>query len=230
MELSTRFRLLTGLDAEPRLELVAQVPAARVRTPAPPTAASDESLYDDRVDAATRAVAIARSRVRELTGSNGITALLSGYLGFGAAESSFGDLSSSGSFGVYGLRVHLSYPLFRGGESVALTEARAELRRAEARRHEAVVDARARYVEYRLREDSAARRMDLLRRSVEAARARRETVERLIREGLRSQGDLAQADADLLRRELALIAAQVERWKMAERIARMTGVAREGGS
>ena len=139
--------------------------------------------------------------------------MLSGYAGLGAAQSSFGSLTSEGSFGVYGLRIHLSYPLFRGVDGLSLAEARADLEHNLSLQSEAVDAARLKASEYRLRLSSAEKRIDLLRRSLETAREREAALARLVEGGVRLPSDLAHARADRARRQVALLGAEVERWK-----------------
>lgn len=212
IDAATRLRLLTTLDHEPLVALdESAVPAA------------GDAVRDDRLEAATIAVAESHARLRELHATGGFRALLSGFVGMGAAESSFRDLTSSGSFGVYGLRVHLSYPLFGSGGGVAVAEAQNSLLRNLAAQDEALVAAKARLAEYQLREQAARARIDLLTRSVDAARQRYAALERLVVAGLRTRADLGAAQADRIRREVVLLSAEVERWKTARLLARMTG-------
>jgi outer membrane protein TolC len=214
IDAATRLRLLTGLESEPvvSLELSSSRPGGN-------------GLKDDLVDATRGAVDESRARLREIESSNGFRALLSGFAGFGTAQSSFGDLSSRGSFGIYGLRIHLSYPLFRGMNGLPLAEARADLRHNLAAHDAAVEAAKARSAEYRLREESATRRMEVLRRSMDAARLREESLQRLVDAGVRSVSDLSHAKADRTRREVTLLQAEVERWKAARLLEWMTAAA-----
>jgi outer membrane protein TolC len=214
IDAAARLRLLTGVEAEPKLVLDLSQPVAPMVT--------RENATDDSVQAATVALEASRARLREVTMFSGFRATLSGFGGFGGASSRFRDISSRGSFGVYGLRLNLSYPLFRGGGGVAVVEARADVAQSEAIRAAAVEAARLRAAEYQLREETSRRRIALLQQSIEVAKQREESLQRLVSAGIRSDSDLAQARGERVRREADLLAAQVERWKAARLLARMT--------
>ena len=217
IDAATRLRLLTGIGTEPVVTL--DVTAV---------ATTGAGLADDTVEATKGAVDESRARLREIEASSGFRALLQGFVGFGTAQSSFGDSSSRGSFGIYGLRIHLSYPLFRGMNGLPLAEAHADLRQNLAAHDAAIVAAQARAAEYRLREESAARRVALLRQSADAARLRQESLQRLVDAGVRGQADVAHARADRTRRQVALLQAEVERWKAARLLEWMTSGAAPG--
>jgi outer membrane protein TolC len=214
IDAASRLRILTGVEAEPRLVL----------DPSEPVAAEvvSDKLLDDYVKATTIAVDESRARLREVNASSGFRAMLSGFAGVGTAESDFRHVSSNGSFGVYGLRLNLSYPLLGGTGAIAIAEARADVAQSVAMRDAAIRAARARASEYQIREETARKRIDLLRRSLEVASEREQALARLITGGLRSEGDLELAEADRIRRQADLLAAEIERWKAARLLARMT--------
>jgi outer membrane protein TolC len=214
IDAAARLRLLTGVEAEPKLVLDLSQPA--------PAAVTSENATDDSVQAATMALEASRLRLREVTMFSGFRATLTGFGGFGSASSRFRDNSSRGAFGVYGLRLNLSYPILRGGGSIAVVEARADVAQSEANRAAAVETARLRAAEYRVREETSRRRIDLLQQSIEVSKQREESLQRLVSAGIRSDSDLAQARGERVRREADLLAAQVERWKAAQLLARMT--------
>jgi len=213
IDAATRLLLLTGLESEPAVTIDLAQPVA---TPAA------DFVRDDLVDATTAAVEQSRVRLREVTLSNRFRATLSGFAGVGTAESHFRDSSSAGSFGVYGLRLYLSYPLFTGTSGLPLAEARLDLAQSEASRDAALVAARSRASEYRLREQTAGKRMELLAESIRAARLREESLRRLVTAGVRSETDVEYARAELARREADLAAAEVDRWKASRLLERMT--------
>lgn len=201
IDAAMRLQLLTGLEDEPDVTLDSSAAAKTV------------SVTDERVRAISVALEESRARLRQVAAGRGFQAMLSGYAGVGAARSSFGSLASEGSFGVYGLRIHLSYPLFRDADGLSLAEARADLEHNLSLEAEAVDAARLEAAEYRLRLGSADRRIDLLRRSLEAAVEREAALVRLVEGGIRLPSDLAHARADRARRQVALLGAEVERWK-----------------
>jgi outer membrane protein TolC len=202
IDAAVRVQLMTGLEAEPEVTLGS-----------PGESPVAVAMIDDRMDAIAGALESSRARLRQVSAAGGFQAMLSGYAGVGAARSSFGSLTSDGSFGVYGLRIHLSYPLFRGLDRLSLAEARADLEQNLLLQAEAVDAARLKASEYRLRLGSAEKRIDLLHRSLEAASEREAVLTRLVEADLRLPSDLAHATADRARRQVALLGAKVERWK-----------------
>ena len=214
---SARLKMLTGVEEEPRV--VIDTPSSGPSGHLLPQAG--EGIEDDLLRASTLAVEQNRARYRALTTGNGLRAMLSGFGGFGAASSDFRGVTGQGSFGIYGLRVHLSYPLL-GPVSGAAAEARFALDQSIAARDAALDAARTRAVEYRAREESWRGRVALLRQSVEAAREREASVRRLVNAGVRNEGDLTLVQADRVRREGELLSAEVERWKADRLLARLT--------
>ena len=213
IDAAARLQLLTGLESEPVVAIDLAQHAA---------ISAVDSVRDDLVDATTAAVEQNRIRLREVASSSRFRATLSGFAGVGAAESHFRDSTSAGAFGVYGLRLHLSYPLFTGTGGLALAEARLDLAQSETSRDAALVVARSRASEYRLRERTAGKRTELLAESIRAARLREESLRRLVTAGLRSETDIEHARAELARREADLAAAEVDRWKASRLLERMT--------
>lgn len=214
IEAASRLRLLTGLESEPSVSLD---PAA-VRE----IAADAASFRDDVLDNANIAVEESRSRLEIARSGGGFRAFLSGFAGVGAAESDFRSQRSSGSFGIYGLRLNLVYPLIGGSSGVAIAQAQADLARSIAVRDEAMRAASVRAAEWKLRQETAARRAVLMEQSIDAARRRVDSLQRLVEGGVRSESDLAIARDDLLQREIDLLQTQIARWKAAQVLARMT--------
>ena len=214
---AARLQLLTGVEEEPQVVL----------DPAPVSfeQLDGRPLRDDWVDAASMTVEESEARLEQIKAANGFQAMLSGSLGVGAAESEFRGVQSDGTYGVYGLRVHLSYPLLGWTARIAVAEARADLQQAIVARDEAREAARLRAAEYLLRRDTSERRLALLRRSVEVTRQREESLQRLVEAGVRTESELAHAAAERTRREGEIIAAEVERWKAAQLLARMAAPA-----
>jgi len=208
-----KLRHFTGLEPEPTLV----IDLAQPGTGAP----TGEHASDDVVHAATIAVEESRARLRELHAANGFRAMLSGFVGIGAAESEFSSISSYGSFGVYALRVHLSYPLFGGVSKLPVVEARIDLERSLAARDAAIDAARTRAAEYELRAQTSRRRIVLMQESVERSKEREESLNRLVLAGVRPEADLVYARAERSRRETDLLAAEIEQWKAGRLLMRM---------
>ena len=211
---AARLRLLTGIAQEPDVVLDLAEPVVE--------SINGTVLRDEWIDAASMALDEARARLHQARAANGFQARLSGTLGFGAAQSDFRGEESSGSFGVYGLRVHVSYPLFDWSPRVGVVEAAVELAHATLAKEAAEEAASARAAEYLMRRESAEERIELLRRSVEAGREREESLRRLVEAGARSESELAQAVADRTLREGERLAAEVEQWKAGQLLTRMT--------
>ena len=209
-----RLRLLTGVETEPVIVVdLSKLPSrdgslARVR--------------DDSVDQAIVALEQGVVQTTKVRKGSGFQALLSGFAGFGSGHSDFRDIESSGAFGVYGLRLHLIYPLTGGATDIAVAEARLEQARAAAARDAALQAARARAAEYALRIETTTRRMELLEQSVAIGKAREESLQRLVAAGVRPENDLTRAREERNQREIDLIAVAVDRWKAAQLLARMT--------
>ena len=68
--------------------------------------------------------------------------------------------------------------------------------------------------------DGADKRIELLARAVALSLAREESVARLVAGGARNESQLALALVDTTRRQCDLLAAQVERWKLRQKLMR----------
>jgi outer membrane protein TolC len=224
IDAAARLQVLTGLDEAPAVVLDLEDPAAGAAVPP----ASAEMLRDDQVEASRIAVEDSRLRLREVVASTRFQARLTGFVGLGAAQSDFGGSSSYGTSGVYGLSVNLSYPLLGGRTAIQIAETRAALDQSIMYQDLAVEALRARASEYRLRAQIAQRRIALFRQSVAASREREESLQRLVRGGMRSESELVRAEAERTRREGELLAAEVERWKALQMLARVNEPAESG--
>jgi outer membrane protein TolC len=216
IDAAAKVQLLTGLETEP----VVVIDFANERTE-PPAA----ELRDDATDSMRIALDESRLRLREVVAMNGFRATLSAFIGLGAAQSEFRDVRGDDTSSIYGLRVNLSYPLFRGAGEIHIAEARAALQQNQIW-HDAAVDAaRTRAAEYRMRARTAERRIALMQQSVSAARSREQSLRRLVGGGVRAQSELIRAEAERTRREVDLLAARIERWKAGQLLDRMTAPA-----
>jgi outer membrane protein TolC len=196
-----------GLQTEPAVVLDASGPGDP----------RDVATTVERVDPNQAAVEESRARERAVAASSGFTATLSGLAGATTAHSEFNDVSSAGTYGIYGLRVQLSYPLLRS-TSLAAAEARIAVQESLRAQEDASAAARQRIASLRREEQTADRRIDLLRQLLEEARLAAASIERLANAGLRPGADVVFTQAEVERRRLDLLAAQVQRWKTAQRL------------
>jgi len=212
----SRLRALTGLDAERPVVLDTADAVAGV---------SDDAAIavDANVAAASAAVEDNRARLLEVRAASGFRAAISGTAGVASAQSSFQNATSSGAFGIYGLRVLLSYPLLRGNGAYDVAEAEARLAQSEAERDEVLAASRVRVASLLERDGTGRRRLALLQQSVEQANANVASLERLVGAGLRSDIDLATVRAEAARREVDVLSAQVAQWKVAQLLAHARG-------
>lgn len=208
---SARLIGILGLQSEPILSL------DRGELPA------NASMLRDRYLKATEAsLEENRARLRTLEGPSRLTATLSGFAGVSSGSSEFNDVTSSGTFGIYGLRVHLSYPLFRGAQ-VAAAEARLAVEESTRLRDEAATAASERAHSLRRQVRAGDRQIELLQQQLEETRLTAASVQRLADAGLRSNADLVFVAVDVARVESELLAMQVQRWKTVQRLRRFSG-------
>jgi outer membrane protein TolC len=204
-EAAAQLNILLGIEGEPELTINFSEPV--------PEAREVKGVRDARIEAATIATEESRSRLASARAAAGWRATLSGSAGAASAQSSYNDATSSGTFGIYGLRVHLSYPIFAGTSSASIAEAEADLQMRLAAREEAIDLARNRLTSLQTRVETERKRAALLRESLSEARRGRASTQRLIDAGLRLPGDIARSDAELARREADLLSVEVARWK-----------------
>ncbi len=214
IDAAAKLEWITGLEHEPTVVIDLQQSLPETTAGGP--------FRDDQMSALRFAVEDSRLRLRELIASTRFRLSLSGFVGFSAAESAFRDVTAAGAFGVYALRLHLTYPFFGGAAAINIAEARAALEQTLVWQDVALEAARARAAEYRLRIQTAEKRIDLYRASIEVANEREESLQRLVHGGVRTQNELIRAEAERTRRESELLAAEVERWKASRLLARMT--------
>lgn len=210
---SARLMEILRLPSEPRLALddVDLRPAA------------EETPLRDRYLAAMEvSLEEARMRVRTSELPSRLTATLSGFAGVTSASSEFRDVTSSGTFGIYGLRVHLAYPLIRNA-SLAAAEARLALVESTRLREEAEEAARKRADSLRRQLLASERQTELLQQQREEARLTAASVQRLSDAGLRTNTDVVFVALDVARLEAELLAAQVRRWKSVQRLRWLSG-------
>jgi len=207
---------LRKVDAEARLqELLGDVgeiaPVLDVPSALPPPPA---------LAAAERRVERARLFVREMEARRRPNVTLSGYAGAGAANSTFAGTTSSGAFGIYGVRVQLSLPLFDHTSDADVARAELELARAEADRDAALREAGRAAAQETRRIEAEKKRIAILAESYDVARRRQESMARLAGAGLRTDADALAAAGEVAERAMRLDEARVEEWKSTQRLRR----------
>jgi outer membrane protein TolC len=134
--------------------------------------------------------------------------------------SAFGGVANvtDGTFGLYGVRVTLSLPMFDGAVARRIAQARIEADDAARARTLAEKSEQNRAELLRMAMGAADKRIALLAQAAGVARQREESVTRLVRAGVRTENDLVDATAEIARREGDLLAVRVERWKLEQQL------------
>ena len=143
--------------------------------------------------------------------------LLSAFGGVAAVPSSY-EAADDGTFGIYGVRLSLTLPMFDAAAARRVAEARLQLEEASRVRATAETATRNRIDLLLLALDAAGKRIGLLTEAVAVARQRQESVARLVAAGVRSEAELLEAASALARRESDLLAARVDRWKLQQQL------------
>ena len=144
--------------------------------------------------------------------------LLSAFGGVASVPSTYNTDASSGTFGIYGMRVSLALPMFDAAAARRVAEARLDLEEAQRVRNVTAVATRNRFDLLWLAVAAADRRIALLTEAVDVAREREQSVSRLVTAGVRAEADLVEAANSLARRESDLLAVRVDRWKLQQRV------------
>ena len=144
--------------------------------------------------------------------------MLSAFGGVAAVPSSFQSSVEEGTFGIYGLRLSMTFPLLDAAAARRLAEARIEAEEATRVRNLTATATRNRIDLLWLAVAAADRRIQLLTEAVEVARRREESVSRLVTAGVRPESELVDAAAHVARRESDLLAVRVDRWKLEQRL------------
>jgi outer membrane protein TolC len=134
--------------------------------------------------------------------------------------SAFGGVADfrQGTSGLYGLRFTISLPMFDGSVARRVAQARMEAEDAARERSLREASERNRAELLRVAMTAAEKRIELLAHAVDIAKQREASVTRLVSAGVRSAGDLVDASTDVSRREMELLAVQVERWKLQQQL------------
>ena len=144
--------------------------------------------------------------------------LLSAFGGVAAVPSTFRGDADEGAFGIYGMRVTLSLPMFDASTARRLAEARLQFEEATRVRSITEVATRNRIDLLWLAMAASEKRIKLLTDAVEVARQRHESVTRLVLAGVRAEADLVETANAVARRESDLLAVRVDRWKLQQRV------------
>jgi outer membrane protein TolC len=147
--------------------------------------------------------------------------LLSAFGGVAAVPSSFHSNTEEGTFGIYGLRLTFTLPMFDPTSARHVAEARLELEDASRVRELTATATKNRLDLIWLGLAAAEKRLALLQQAVEVAKRRQESVVRLVTAGVRAEPDLVEAANDVARREADLLAVRVDRWKLYQTVRRM---------
>jgi outer membrane protein TolC len=144
--------------------------------------------------------------------------MLSAFGGMAAVPTTHRSDLQDGAFGVYGLRLSMSFPLLDTAAARRLAEARIEAEEAARVRSLTATATRNRIDLLWLAVAAADRRIELLTEAVNVARRREESVTRLVTAGVRPESDLVDAAAHVAKRESDLLAVRVDRWKLQQRV------------
>ena len=204
IDAEARLRELAGEDVEPVIDFTVEPPA-----------------HQPVVAAAERRVNRARLYVEEMEARRRPAVMLSGYAGAGAANSTFAGTTSSGAFGIYGVRVQLSLPLFDHTSAADVARAELELARAEADRDAALREARRAAAQESRHIDAQKKRIAILSESLDIAQKRYDSMTRLARAGLRNESEALAAAGDVAERATRLDETRTERWKSIQRLRRL---------
>jgi outer membrane protein TolC len=173
------------------------------------------------VVAASQRVERARLAVEQVENRRRPDFGLSGFAGIGAADATFRGEQSQGTFGIYGLRFRMSYPIHAGALAGDLSRSRRELARAEAERDIAVRRVRTMVTAEMLRIDAQRKRIELLKEAVDVSHQRQQSLVRLVAAGVQPDIEALRAAGETLAREVRLDEARVDQWKAWQRLRRL---------
>jgi len=174
------------------------------------------------VIAASQRVERARLAVEQVENRRRPDFGLSGFAGIGAADATFRGEQSQGTFGIYGLRFRMSYPIHDGALAGDLSRSRRELARAEADRDVALRRVRMMVTAEMLRIDAQRKRIELLKEAVDVSRQRQQSLVRLVAAGVQPDVEALRAAGETLAREVRLDEARIDQWKAWQRLRRLT--------
>lgn len=144
--------------------------------------------------------------------------LLSAFGGVATVPSTYRSNAEDGTYGIYGVRLSLTLPMFDAGSARRVAEARLQLEEATRARAIAEDEQRNHAAMLKLGLAAADKRIELLSEGVRIAQQRQQSVARLVAAGVRSDADLADATNGIAKRESDLLAVRVEKWKLQQQI------------
>jgi outer membrane protein TolC len=218
---------LQRLEAETRLEqLIGDTSSEGLRAS---LELNDEPMLREikvdeivQTDAAVARASLVQERQRlalqEAVAGRRPQVLLSAFGGVAAVPSTFKTDAEEGTFGIYGMRVSLSLPMFDAAATRRLAEARLQLEEATRVRAVTETATRNRIDLLWLALAAAEKRIKLLTDAVAVAKQRQESITRLVLAGVRPEADLVEAANAVARRESDLLAVRVDRWKLQQRV------------
>jgi outer membrane protein TolC len=218
LDSATKIHELIG-DDDPNADITARIDFHML-----PTWAVDiVSAVDNspEVIAANERVERAQLAVQEVEARRRPDIALSGFAGVAAADARVANESSNGAFGVYGLRVRLSYTLRDRRAAADLSRARRELARVQAERDGIERRVRMALTAQMLRVDAQRKRIELLTQAVDLANRRHESLVRLAAAGVQSEFEALLAEAEAMSRETRLDEARIDQWKAWQRLRRL---------
>jgi outer membrane protein TolC len=186
-----------------------------------PVDADAAVLHHPEVIAANQRVERARLAVEQVENRRRPDFAFSGFAGIGSANATFRGEQSEGTFGIYGLRLRMSYSLRDGAIVSDLSRSRRELARAEAERDNVMRRVRTMVSAEMLRIDAQRKRIELLNEAIDVSQKRQQSLVRLVAAGVTPNIEALRAAAETLTREERLDEARVEQWKAWQRLRRL---------
>jgi outer membrane protein TolC len=156
--------------------------------------------------------------------------MLSAFGGVASVPSTYRSNAEDGTFGIYGLRVSLSLPMFDANAARRLAEARLELEEATRVRSVTEAATRNRIDLLWLAVAADEKRIQLLTDAVGVAKQRQDSITRLVLGGVRPEADLVEAANNVARRESDLLAVRVDRWKLQQQVRYASSPGAESGA
>ena len=218
---------LQRLEAETRLKQLIGDPSPEALRAA--LVLDDEPMVKEisvdeivQTDAAVTRASLMQERQRlalqEATAMRRPQVLLSAFGGVAAVPSTFQTNADEGTFGIYGLRVSLTLPMFDTAAARRVAEAQLQLEEATRVRSVMETATRNRIDLLSLSLNAAEKRIGLLTDAVAVAKQRQDSIARLVAAGARPEADLVEAANAVARRESDLLTVRVERWKLQQRV------------
>jgi outer membrane protein TolC len=209
----TRLKHLIG-DSSPET-LVAVIDLSSEPAGQRPTFDFQAALAGDAaVNRATLVESQRQLALKELVGQRKPKFLVSAFGGIASVPDSFQSSGSGGSYGIYGARLSITFPSLDSAASSRLAEAELELEDAARTRAAAAAATRTHTSLLTLSRDASDKRLAILEKQIELAKARQQSMTRLVEAGLRTEGDLFAAILEVTRRETDLLALRAERWRL----------------